>query len=84
MHSNSTTAVKWKLIFYGFTNFQAESGAQLLQVFESSADHLTREHFIEFSAPYLKDIRSGVQQKLKEKNIEDVPMVRLFPIFMKY
>ncbi|CAG4964676.1 unnamed protein product [Parnassius apollo] len=53
---------------------QVESGAQLLQVFESSADHLTREQFIEVSSPYLKDIRNGVQKKLEEKKLEQVPM----------
>lgn len=53
---------------------QVESGAQLLQVFESSADHLTREQFSEFSAPYLKDIRTGVQKKLQEKTLDQVPM----------
>ncbi|XP_046978581.1 uroporphyrinogen decarboxylase [Vanessa cardui] len=53
---------------------QVESGAQLLQVFESSADHLTREQFIEFSAPYLKDIRSGVKKILEEKSLDQVPM----------
>ncbi|CAH2063283.1 unnamed protein product, partial [Iphiclides podalirius] len=53
---------------------QVESGAQLLQVFESSADHLTREQFIELSIPYLRNIRSGVQKKLEVKNLEQVPM----------
>ncbi|KAJ2950654.1 hypothetical protein O0L34_g8911 [Tuta absoluta] len=53
---------------------QAESGAQLLQVFESSADHLPRELFAEFSLPYLKDIRSGIRAKLDEKKLEQVPM----------
>lgn len=54
---------------------QVESGAQLLQVFESSADHLTREQFIEFSAPYLKDIRIGVREAIEAKSLEQVPMV---------
>ncbi|XP_068627631.1 uroporphyrinogen decarboxylase [Battus philenor] len=53
---------------------QTESGAQLLQVFESSADHLTRNQFIEISAPYLKTIREGVKTKLKERNLNQVPM----------
>ncbi|CAK1551789.1 unnamed protein product [Leptosia nina] len=53
---------------------QVDSGAQLLQVFESSADHLSREQFAEVSAPYLKDIRTGVQKKLQEKSLEQVPM----------
>ena len=53
-----------------------ESGAQLLQVFESSADHLNREQFLEFSAPYLKDIRNYVKKGITDKNWEQVPMVR--------
>ncbi|KAG7305350.1 hypothetical protein JYU34_009412 [Plutella xylostella] len=53
---------------------QVESGAQLLQVFESSADHLPRELFKEFSAPYLKTIRSEVKRKLEAKQLEQVPM----------
>ncbi|GBP33171.1 Uroporphyrinogen decarboxylase [Eumeta japonica] len=53
---------------------QVESGAQLLQVFESSAEHLTREQFDEFSAPYVREIRQEVKRKLKEKNIFPVPM----------
>uniref|UniRef100_A0A2H1VGW4 Uroporphyrinogen decarboxylase n=1 Tax=Spodoptera frugiperda TaxID=7108 RepID=A0A2H1VGW4_SPOFR len=53
---------------------QVESGAQLLQVFESSADHLNRDQFVEFSAPYLKDIRSGVKNKIDAKKLEQVPM----------
>lgn len=54
---------------------QVEAGAQLLQVFESSADHLTKEQFAEVSAPYLKEIRSEVKRKLEEKKLEQVPMV---------
>lgn len=56
---------------------QVEAGAQLLQVFESSADHLTREQFAEVSAPYLKDIRAEVRRKLEEKKLEQVPMVNV-------
>ncbi|XP_049865563.1 uroporphyrinogen decarboxylase [Pectinophora gossypiella] len=53
---------------------QVDSGAQLLQVFESSADHLTREMFAEVSAPYLKEIRDGVRKQIEEKKLEQVPM----------
>ncbi|KAJ0179327.1 hypothetical protein K1T71_005039 [Dendrolimus kikuchii] len=53
---------------------QVESGAQLLQVFESSADHLTREQFQEFAVPYLKDIRKEVKAKIDEKKLDQVPM----------
>ncbi|KAM3968344.1 uroporphyrinogen decarboxylase [Aphomia sociella] len=53
---------------------QVDSGAQLLQVFESSADHLTREQFAEVSATYLKNIRHGVRTKLDEMKLKQVPM----------
>ncbi|CAG9791966.1 unnamed protein product [Diatraea saccharalis] len=53
---------------------QVDSGAQLLQVFESSADHLTKELFSEFSANYLKEIRNGVRSKLNDRNLDQVPM----------
>ncbi|XP_028159341.1 uroporphyrinogen decarboxylase [Ostrinia furnacalis] len=53
---------------------QVDSGAQLLQVFESSADHLTKEQFAELSSPYLKQIRDGVRTKLDERNLQQVPM----------
>ncbi|CAH1635182.1 unnamed protein product [Spodoptera littoralis] len=66
--------IEGKVPLIGFTGAPVESGAQLLQVFESSADHLNREQFTEFSAPYLKDIRSGVKNKISEKNLEQVPM----------
>ncbi|XP_004927871.1 uroporphyrinogen decarboxylase [Bombyx mori] len=61
-------------VIIDYVVMQVESGAQLLQVFESSADHLSREQFTEFSIPYLKDIRSGVRAKLTEKSLEQVPM----------
>lgn len=53
---------------------QVDAGAQLLQVFESSADHLTSEQFASTSGPYVKQIRSKVKQKLAEANLPDVPM----------
>lgn len=78
--SSSVVVNHYGLIYFSSVELavfglQVESGAQLLQVFESSADHLTREQFIEFSAPYLKDIRSGVKKAIDEKSLEQVPMV---------
>ncbi|GLH08228.1 Uroporphyrinogen decarboxylase [Gryllus bimaculatus] len=52
---------------------QAEAGAQLLQVFESNAEYLGRELFLEFCLPVLQDICSKVKSKLKAKSL-DVPM----------
>ncbi|XP_045461009.1 uroporphyrinogen decarboxylase [Harmonia axyridis] len=53
---------------------QAEYGAQILQVFESSAEYLNRQLFSTFALPYLGRICDQVKLKLKEKNL-DVPMV---------
>lgn len=53
---------------------QAESGAQILQVFDSSAEYLNGNLYDVFGLPYLKQIRSGVKEKLKKLNL-DVPMV---------
>jgi uroporphyrinogen decarboxylase len=54
---------------------QVKAGAQILQVFESSADYITKEEFVEFSLPYLKDIRVKTQEKLNKQGVELVPMV---------
>jgi uroporphyrinogen decarboxylase len=54
---------------------QAQAGAQILQVFESSAEYITREEFLEFSLPYLKEIYVKVNEKMIAQNIEKIPMV---------
>ena len=54
---------------------QVEAGAQLLQVFESHSDFLNDELFKNYSFKYLKQISEKVRQKLKEKNISEVPMI---------
>lgn len=47
----------------------------MLQVFESSADHISKEQFAEVSLPYCKYIRDTLRDRLKSQNIEPVPMV---------
>lgn len=54
---------------------QVKAGAQMLQVFESSAEHLSKEQFLEISIPYVKSIRVQLEKKLKDEGIETVPMV---------
>lgn len=54
---------------------QIKSGAQIVQVFESSAEYISKEEFLEFSLPYLKDIRVKLLEKLKTQGIDAVPMV---------
>jgi len=53
---------------------QAQSGAQLLQVFESHAEYLNADLFQEFAYPYLKQIHDRVREKIPS----DVPMC-VFP-----
>lgn len=53
---------------------QIKSGAQIVQVFESSAEYITKEEFIEFALPYLKDIRVKLHEKLTKEGVEKVPM----------
>ncbi|XP_055627341.1 uroporphyrinogen decarboxylase isoform X2 [Toxorhynchites rutilus septentrionalis] len=54
---------------------QVKAGAQMLQVFESSAEHLSKEQYITIAMPYLKRIRDDLQKKLSDEGIDAVPLV---------
>lgn len=54
---------------------QVKAGAQMLQVFESHAGYLGSKQFDEFCLPYLNRISCAVRDKLREQNLNDVPMV---------
>lgn len=58
-----------------YLEMQINAGAQLLQVFESSAEHLSKEQFLEIAMPQLKAIRVKLLARLAEKNVPAVPMV---------
>lgn len=47
----------------------------MLQVFESSADYISKEEFARVSLPYCKLIRDQLHERLRSQNIEPVPMV---------
>lgn len=47
----------------------------MLQVFESSADYISKEEFAQVSLPYCKLIRDNLHERLTKQNIEPVPMV---------
>lgn len=57
-----------------YLEMQIKAGAQLVQVFESSAEHLSKEQFLTIAMPYLKDIRVNLHERLKSQGIEPVPM----------
>lgn len=54
---------------------QIRAGAQLLQVFESSADHLSKDEFLIWSIPQLKRIRTEVKLRAEKENLPSVPMI---------
>ena len=55
---------------------QVKAGAQMLQVFESHAEHLNDEMFEKYCLPYLTQICHKVKEKLHADGHEPVPMVR--------
>lgn len=54
---------------------QAKAGAQVLQVFESSAGFLGPQSFEEFAQPYLLSIAQKVKQGIREAGLEQVPLI---------
>ena len=50
-------------------------GAKLIQVFDSWAGELSPASFKQFSLPYLRYISENLPRRLKELNLEPVPMV---------
>lgn len=57
---------------------QAKAGAQVLQVFESHAEHLGPQLFREFALPYLKLICDQVKEQVQLLGLPDIPMI-VFP-----
>lgn len=54
---------------------QVEAGAQILQIFDSSAEYLNKELYNSFVISGLQEIRFKVREKLKLLQLEDVPMI---------
>lgn len=54
---------------------QVKAGAQMLQVFESHAEHLSPELFQSFSLPYVSIIVKETKRRLKKEGLSPVPMV---------
>lgn len=60
-----------------YLEMQVKAGAQMLQVFESSAEHLSKEDFLEWCVPYLRRIRDELVDRLTKKVIPVVPIVSI-------
>lgn len=54
--------------------FQVAAGAQMIQVFDSWAGELSPASFKSFALPYLRHISENLPKRLKEMNLEPVPM----------
>ncbi|XP_076070038.1 uroporphyrinogen decarboxylase [Oratosquilla oratoria] len=57
---------------------QVKAGAQLLQVFESHAEHLGPYLFKEYALPYLKLIVDQVKERVAAQGLDSIPMT-IFP-----
>ncbi|KAM7343622.1 uroporphyrinogen decarboxylase [Cochliomyia hominivorax] len=57
-----------------YLEMQVKAGAQLLQIFESSAEHLSKKDFLNWCVPYIKEINDKLKQRLTEQGIPLVPM----------
>lgn len=64
-------------IIIDYLVMQIEYGAQLVQIFDSNAEYLNKDIYTKFCLPDLKKISEAVRMKLKEKDLEEVPMVSL-------
>ena len=62
-------------VIVDYFEMQVKAGAQMLQVFESSADYIDKGQFAEVSLPYVRQIRDKLRKRLQEQSIEAVPMV---------
>lgn len=62
-------------VIVDYFEMQVKAGAQMLQVFESSADYISKEQFAEVSLPYVRQIRDRLRERLQQQSIEPVPMV---------
>ncbi|KAJ8306441.1 hypothetical protein KUTeg_016986 [Tegillarca granosa] len=54
---------------------QVKAGAQILQVFDSSAGELGPTQFNKFALPFLREVAYSVKERLHEEQIDPVPMV---------
>ncbi|XP_034479973.1 uroporphyrinogen decarboxylase isoform X1 [Drosophila innubila] len=61
-------------VIVDYLEMQVVAGAQMLQIFESSAEHLSKEEFLVWGAPYLRRIRDDLVERLTKKVIPLVPL----------
>ncbi|XP_055321027.1 uroporphyrinogen decarboxylase-like isoform X2 [Sitodiplosis mosellana] len=62
-------------VIVDYFEMQVKAGAQLIQLFESSADYIDKEQFAEVSLPYVRRVRDQLRKRLQDQSIEPVPMI---------
>lgn len=62
-------------IIIDYLVMQIEAGAQLIQVFDSSAEYLNINLYKKFCLPYLKQISLGIRNQITKMKLEQVPLV---------
>lgn len=58
-----------------YFEMQVKAGAQVIQLFESSADYIDKKTFVEVSLPYVRKIRDKLRKRLQDQSFEPVPMI---------
>lgn len=62
-------------VIVDYFEMQVKAGAQMLQLFESSADYIDKDQFAEVSLPYTRQIREQLHDRLQSQSIEVIPMI---------
>lgn len=71
-------------VIVDYLEMQVKAGAQMLQIFESSAEHLSKEDFLKWAVPYLRRIRNDLVNRLNQSATPVVPLVSLIDYFTIY
>lgn len=76
-YSSATKKLLMKIaeICVEYLALQVQAGAQLVQVFDSWAAELSPSSFKIFSQPYLEYISTNLPKRIKELNLDPVPMI---------
>ena len=74
-HESEKLLQKISEVCVEYLALQVEAGAQIVQVFDSWAGELSPPSFNQFSLPYIRYISENLRKRLKEKELDQVPLV---------
>lgn len=70
-------------VIIDYLTMQIEAGAQIIQVFDSSAEYLNKNLYEKFCLPYLKKIAQTLKKNMEKLNL-DIPLVNDYKIKEKF